>query len=111
MVLPDSELRVSLSDGAVGVIIGNPHTFRGRFEVAVSETESRSCSLHEVVPMTEAARWWLDGYMSAMEPPPWDVLADDYDPGMQDDDPQIQRWRDVVRQFRETGHYIGDVDG
>jgi len=98
-----ARLVVKLSTGEIGRIIGNPHTFRGRFEVAISPTVRVSCSIGDVTPETLEAQYWLAGYLTGAEPSPYDVLGDDYDESLPDDSELIQRWRDTVNDFQSSG--------
>ena len=105
------DLRPELSvrynyDGQLGTIIGNPHTFPGRFEVRLESGFKVSCSLRDVEPLTIEAKWWIQGFVEGMEPSPYDVLGEDYDPEWAVDSPQVRRWRAVVAAFRETGVWV-----
>lgn len=101
----DKNLMVKLSDGRIGYIIGNPHTFRGRFEVSFALHSSMSCSISDVEPLTPQARYWLMGYLSAMEPSPYEVLREAYKEDLENDSEPIQKWRAAVERFHLDGRW------
>jgi hypothetical protein len=90
-----------LHDASTAVIVGNSHTWRGRFRILLDTGVSISASISEVVPLTEEAKYWLLGFISGYEPHPWDVLGSDW----LDDtsDAALAPWRDAVSKFRQSG--------
>jgi hypothetical protein len=95
-----------LYDASTAVIVGNSHTWRGRFEILLETGVSISASISEVTPLTEEAKYWLLGFISGYEPHPWDVLGS----GWLDDtsDAAMAPWRDAVLKFRQSGFEIHD---
>jgi len=96
------ELWVDLG-GQRGFITGSAHTFPGRFHVYVPVAgHSVTCSLSDVSVASDAAHWWLRGFLSGCEPSYLEYLGrpgEDYLPT----DDEYERWQVFVRRFRETG--------
>ena len=87
-------------------IMGNPHTFAGRISAwSYDNDESLYFSKSEVTASSDAARWWIEGYLHGAEPSPAAYLV--IDPRdvdvMDDDDPRLEQWRDALTHFRESG--------
>ncbi len=81
---------------------GGAHTFPGRMFAWCPDKEvSYRVSLAEMGEMSDEARYFVRGYLSAAEPD-WPAGDDgDVDP----DD--LAAWRSATRRFRETGSWYG----
>jgi hypothetical protein len=108
---PDLWVEVAGHDGKL-FIMGNPHTFPGRITGWSYEgNHSLYFSKAEVTAASDAARWWIDGFLHGNEPSLAEYLG--IDPGqaerLEDDDPGVARWRDAVGAFRSSGdiHLLG----
>jgi hypothetical protein len=66
----DERLWVELTDSeGRWYLVGNPHTFPGRFDVWSREIgSSMTISKSEITNASDAARWWIEGYLSGNEP-------------------------------------------
>jgi hypothetical protein len=97
-----------LADGYEGrlFLVGNPHTHRGRIS-AWSEALNgpTNVSKYEITDASDAARRWIEGYLSGNEPSAGDFLGiDELAAGeLADDDPGLARWRAALKDFRDTG--------
>ena len=103
----DPDLWVEV-EGTAGrcYILGNPHTFPGRF---VTWSDHLGNSLYvskgEVTSCSDDARRWIEGFLNGNEPAIAEYLgiariaADDLD----DDDPGVERWRRALADFRSSG--------
>lgn len=87
-------------------IMGNPHTFPGRITGwSYDNDESLYFSKNEITASSEAARWWIEGYLHGAEPEPDEYLGvhphdvDDMDNG----DPRLNQWLDALATFRQNG--------
>ncbi len=104
----DSELWVTIeaTDGR-WFIVGNGHTFAGRFLVRSPDAaQTISASKDEVTDASDAARWWIEGYLAGSEPALDSFLglsAEDAD-ALPDDGPELRRWQAALTQFHKTGH-------
>ena len=87
-------------------IMGNPHTFPGRVTAwSFERNESLYFSKDDVTEASEAARWWLDGYLHGSEPEFEEYFAIEAgDMGDVDEaDPRWAEWRAALEEFRATG--------
>jgi hypothetical protein len=89
-----------------GWIIGNAHTVVGRFEVSFPEFRM-SLSSWEVGPLTEHARWWLEGFLDGSEPDPESVLGPDFDPHEPINSANYQQYQEWIDAFHADGHWHG----
>ena len=83
-----------------GRIVGNSHSFHGRFLVRLDDGLVPSCSIFDVDPLTDDARLWLEGFMAGQEPSPYDVLGDAYDLHVER---QRAEWDAAVLLFHQSG--------
>ena len=97
-----SNLRVRLlsEPKTFGRIVGNSHSFHGRFLVRLDDGLRGSFSFFDVDPLTDDARLWLEGFMIGQEPSPYDVLGDAYDIQVER---QRAEWDAAVLLFHQSG--------
>ena len=83
-----------------GFLLGNSHTFPGRFLVWWRKYGAGySTSLNQLDECSADAAIWLEGYLAGSEPPPW--FGDDF--GYDDTDPRTELWYEALRRYRRTG--------
>jgi hypothetical protein len=99
-----TDLRVRLADGTEGILLGNPHTFPGRFNVAAGDGEVITCSLSDIADATPEAAAWLAGYLAGNEPSPYLVFGERADE-LADDSKEMVAWRERAAAFRATGRW------
>jgi hypothetical protein len=102
----DERLWVELTDSdGRWYISGNPHTFPGRFDVWSPVIESAlTVSKSDIAKASDAAWWWIAGFLSGNEPSLDDYVgADAYEAGIDDEHPAFRRWRAAIDHFRRTG--------
>jgi hypothetical protein len=102
---PDLWVEVASYPGRL-FIMGNPHTFTGRITGwSFDRDESFYFSKGDVTDASDAARWWLDGYLHGSEPEFEQFFA--LDPStlgeIDDDDARWAEWRAALQEFRATG--------
>ena len=85
-------------------LLHNPHTFPGRMAAwcplkkvrfNISKSEVRECS--------DAARYWIKGFLAGNEP---DAPVDEDGGYLPGDDPRMEEWRVAIAQFPATGLWI-----
>src|SRR5258708_24230173 len=73
----DRRLWVVLFDDTKGILVGNPHTYPGRFNVwSMQDNEAITCSLEDIREASPEARLWLEGYLAGNEPSPYLFFGD-----------------------------------
>jgi hypothetical protein len=86
------------------LVEGNPHTFRGRMWAYCVEKEIYTrVSKNEIQRCSREAEYFVRGYLSGNEPDP--PLMEDKDL-LDENDSRMNRWRQAVELFRETGNWI-----
>jgi hypothetical protein len=99
---PERSLKVALRDGNEALLLGNPHTFEGRFNVRTADGDVRTCSLSEIAGATPEAWAWLVGYLSGSELSAYSFFGAAADE-LADDSLEMRLWRELAARFRETG--------
>ncbi len=85
-------------------LLYNPHTFPGRMGAWCPLKQVSFCvSKSEIHECSQAARYWIKGFLSGNEPDAPMNKKRDYLP---DDHPRTQAWRAAIRQFPETGIWV-----
>jgi hypothetical protein len=80
----------------------SPHTFTGRmYAFDPHEFQSFCVSKNEIVDLSRESEYFIVGFLAGNEPPP---PSDENGPLIQDD-PRMQRYREVSAQFREDGFW------
>jgi hypothetical protein len=94
----------SLAAASRDYLVGNAHTFRGRM-LAYCERKEGSryyyVSASEVLPdCSDAARWWVKGFLAGAEPEPPRDQEGDYLPF---DHPEMVAWRRKAEGWADAG--------
>lgn len=86
-------------------LLYNPHTFPGRMGAWCPQKQTSFCvSKSEIHDCSDAARYWIQGFLRGNEPDaPTDAEDDDYLP---EDHPRYQAWRAAILQFPDTGIWM-----
>lgn len=102
----DASLEVVV-DGEVGYLEGNAHTFAGRMHIYVPRLGyDVTRSLSELESISDAARWWIRGFLAGCEPDVYDYLGIDARLGdVEPTDAEYERWRAFNARYRETGDW------
>lgn len=80
-------------------LLGNSHTFPGRMAVWCEDSEYEiSASLFEMTDVSEAARFWITGFLAGSEI----RRPDEGDPASE------ASWEAARRKFHETGEWPRD---
>jgi hypothetical protein len=98
----DPRLWFEASCGERDLLVGNPHTFRGRLAAWCPHRElGYNVSLSELGEMSDEARYFVRGFLRGSEPEaPYD---DDGELTPEDE----AAWRAAIRRFRRTGSWYG----
>jgi hypothetical protein len=100
----DERLFVRLPDGRTGLLLGNPHTFPGHFNVLTTAGEVITCALYEIISASQEAEYWLQGYLAGSEPDPSEIWGSGtYE--LDDQGPELSAWRVAAERFRRTGKW------
>jgi len=108
---PDAALWFScdLVPGSHDYLIGNAHTFRGRL---LAYCERKQGSPHYYVSASvvlrecsDAARWWVKGFLAGSEPDPPRGEDGDYLPS---EHPRMVAWRRMAADWAESGIWPED---
>jgi hypothetical protein len=104
----DTELWVELEDSDVRwYVCGNPHTFPGHFDVWSPELDTAlTVQKAEVTGASEAARWWIEGFLHGSEPSINEYLGVSPEYDVADDDPAWDDWRKALDDYRKSGTTI-----
>ena len=86
-------------------VLGNPHTVPGR--VWAWCPKEKCCifvSLNDMGEMSQAAKYWMQGYLNGNEP-----KAPEGEYGVPDfDSKEYKRWLRKTANFRRTGKWVTD---
>jgi hypothetical protein len=98
----DERLWFEASCGGRDLLVGNPHTFRGRMAAwCPHQNRGYTVSVSEMGAMADETRYFVRGFLSGNEPgPPFD---DDHGTDRADE----VAWRSALRRFRRTGSWYG----
>ncbi|MCU1484899.1 MAG: hypothetical protein JWN67_1645 [Actinomycetia bacterium] len=101
--LYDDALSLVLHGGSTAFLLGNPHTFPGRFNVYIPDQHLvLTCSLSDVESSSVLAGAWLRGFLAGNEPSPYEYFGDAADE-LADHGPEMTAWRALCDEFRRTG--------
>jgi hypothetical protein len=104
----DTSLQVVI-DGHVGYIEGNAHTHRGRMHIYFPHLGyDLTHSVDEIDSMSEAARWWIQGFLVGSEPNIFEYLGIDDIPEDETPEPtatDYDRWRRFNSRCRAAGQW------
>lgn len=100
----DERLWFEASCGGRDFLVGNGHTFVGRMAAwCPDERVGYNVSLGEMGEMSDAARYWVAGYLAGSEPGyPYDEDAD-----AAAEAADLAAWEAALRRFRRTGEWYG----
>ena len=104
---PNLWVEVDGLDGKL-FIMGNPHTYPGRITGWSYEgNHSYYFSKDEVTAASDAARYWIDGFLSGNEPTLAEYLGigPEQAARLDDDDAAIARWHEALHAFCTTGDF------
>ena len=89
-----------------GYLLGNPHTYRGRMAVWFPAIDDQLyVSKCEVVDASPEAGAWIAGYLSGSEMDAHELFGPEM-ANAEDDDERWERWRGLLREYRETGDWL-----
>lgn len=99
----DERLWFEASCGGRDFLVGNGHTFVGRMAAWCPDKRvGYNVSLGEMREMSDAARYWVAGYLAGAEP--GHPHADDEGDV---DEADMAAWEAALRRFRRTGDWYG----
>ena len=102
---PDVDLWVRVRGAGKVYLVGNAHTSFGRI---AGYAEALQCgyvfSVNEVEDMSASAGAWLAGFLAGNEPDLDEYLGFGEVWDLGDRDPNVLRWIEACRSFRQTGY-------